>query len=300
MELRYRREAAVGLFLIAATLLFVLGLMWLRGKSLSRGEVVPVQFSDVVGLKVGDPVRTSGVLVGNVRSILLDRPGRVLVELELKHRQPPRSDARATVRSLDFFGARYIDYQPGAAAAPLAEGQALPGQIESGFGEMAQNLTNQGEQVLRNGEEVLRNANALVGPENNRQLRAALARAQALLDQMGGSVGTGTQAGVATLEELRHVFQRMDLLLADPAAQQSLGNVRDATANLAEVTSTLRHTTGVLDSLLVKVNSGRGTMGQLVNDTALLVELRRTNRHLDSLVTDFMAHPKKYINVHVF
>ncbi len=293
MELRYRREAAVGLFLIVATLVFVVGLMWLRGKSLSRGEVVQVQFTDVVGLKVGDPVRTSGVLVGAVKTIRLDRPGRVYVELELKHRQPPRSDASATVRSLDFFGARYIDYRPGVAAAPLPDDQALPGAIESGFGEMAQTLTNQGEQVLRN-------ANALVGPENNRQLRAALLRAQALLDQVGGSVGTGTQAGVATLQELRQVLQRMNLLLADPAAQQSIGNVRDATANLAEVTSTLRHTTGVLDSLLVKVNSGRGTMGQLVNDTALLTELRRTNRHLDSLVTDFMANPKKYINVHVF
>jgi hypothetical protein len=41
-------------------------------------------------------------------------------------------------------------------------------------------------------------------------------------------------------------------------------------------------------------------MGQMVNDTSFLTELRRTNRHLDSLLTDFMAHPKKYINVHIF
>ena len=31
-----------------------------------------------------------------------------------------------------------------------------------------------------------------------------------------------------------------------------------------------------------------------------IVELRRTNRHLDSLVTDFMANPRKYVNVRVF
>jgi hypothetical protein len=48
------------------------------------------------------------------------------------------------------------------------------------------------------------------------------------------------------------------------------------------------------------VNTGRGTLGQLVNDTTLLAELRRTNRHLDSLVTDFMANPRKYVNVSVF
>lgn len=293
MELRYRREAAVGAFLIIAALVFVFGLMWLRGQSLSRGEILDVQFADVVGLKVGDPVRTSGVLVGTVKSIQLDHPGRVVVQLELTHKQDPRSDAKATVRSLDFFGARYIDYQPGTAASALAAGQALPGELEPGFGEMAQNLSNQGREVLAN-------AGAIVGPQNNRELRATLARAQRLLDDLSGSVASGTREGVGALQALRQVLQRIDLLVSDPAAQQSLANVRSATANLAEVTETLRHTTRVMDSLLVKVNSGRGTMGQLVNDTMLIAELRRTNRHLDSLVTDFMANPKKYVNVHVF
>ena len=292
MELRYRREAAVGVFLIAATLIFVLGLMWLRGKSLSRGEVVDVLFTDVVGLKEGDPVRTSGVGVGTVKTIRLDRPGRVLVQLELTHRQEPRADASATVRSLDFFGARYIDYRPGT-AAPLAEGRAIPGTVEAVFGDMAQNLSDQGRRVLAN-------AATLVGPENNREIRAALVRAQQLLDQLSSATAGASHEGTGALTELWRVLQRMDLLLANPAAQQSVTNVRDATANLADVTATLRHTSTVMDSLLVKVNSGRGTMGQLLNDTSLLVELRRTNRHLDSLVTDFMANPKKYIDVHVF
>jgi phospholipid/cholesterol/gamma-HCH transport system substrate-binding protein len=293
VELRYRREAAVGAFLIVATIVFALGLMWLRGQSLRRGEVLAVVFTDVVGLKVGDPVRTSGVTVGTVESIRLERPGRVVVRLELTHKQDPRSDAKATVRSLDFFGARYVDYEPGVATAGLAAGQVLPGELEPGFGEMAQDLSARGREVLGN-------AAAMVGPENNRELRAALSRAQRLLDNMSGSVDRGTGEGVAALQSLRQVLQRIDLLLADPAAQQSLANVRATTANLTEVTETLRHSSRVMDSLLVKVNSGRGTVGQLVNDTTLLTELRRTNRHLDSLVTDFMANPKKYINVHVF
>ena len=292
MELRYRREATVGVFLIVATLVFVFGLMWLRGKSLTRGEAVDVVFADVVGLKEGDPVRTSGVAVGTVLSIRLDRPGRVVVRLELKHRQEPRSDAQATVRSLDFFGARYIDYRPGTAAL-RPEGQAIPGTIERDFSGMAQDLSDEGRRVLGN-------AATLVGPENNRELRATLARVQRLLDQLGADAASGTHEGIAVLTTLRQALQRMDLLLANPANQQALTNVRDATANLSEVSATLRHSSVVMDSLLVKVNSGRGTMGQLVNDTTLLVELRRTNRHLDSLVTDFMAHPKKYINVHVF
>jgi phospholipid/cholesterol/gamma-HCH transport system substrate-binding protein len=293
VELRYRREATVGAFLIVAALVFAFGLMWLRGLRLSRGDTVDVVFADVVGLKVGDPIRTSGVAVGTVKSILLDRPGRVVVRLELTHKQEPRSDAKATVRSLDLFGARYIDFQPGTAAQALPAGRPLPGELESGFSEMAQGLATQGSAVLTN-------AAAIVGPENNRELRATVARAQRLLDELRGSVASGTREGVSTLQELRQTLQRIDLLVSDPAARQSLANVQSATANLAEISETLRHTTRAMDSIMAKVNSGRGTMGQLVNDTTLMAELRRTNGHLDSLLTDFMAHPKKYISLHVF
>ena len=116
MELRYRREAVVGVFIIVAAAVFVLGMIWLRGKSLTSGERVEIVFSDVSGLKVGDPVRTSGVTVGQVQDIQLVSPGKVHVYLELTAAKAPRADARAVVRALDFFGARYVDYDPGIAA----------------------------------------------------------------------------------------------------------------------------------------------------------------------------------------
>ena len=68
MELRYRREAAVGLFLIAATLVFVFGMMWLRGQSLRRGEVLDVVFGDVMDGLIEDlqkELRATSVVVSH-------------------------------------------------------------------------------------------------------------------------------------------------------------------------------------------------------------------------------------------
>lgn len=293
MELQYRREATVGAFLIVAAAVFVFGLMWLRGQSLSRGEMLDVVFSDVAGLKEGDPIRTSGVHVGTVKSIRLQEPGQVLVRLELQHRQEPRADARVVVRALDFFGARYVDYRPGSADHGLAEGQLLIGEKESDLADMAQDLSGQGRRALENAAEFM-------GPENTRELRATLTRAQRLLEQLGGASQGPSREATAALTSLRQLLQRMDLLVANAANQQTVSNVRDATAHLAEVTATMRHTSQVMDSLLVKINSGQGALGQLVNDSTFLVELRATNRHLDSLITDFMANPRKYVNVSVF
>jgi len=293
VELRYRREATVGVFLIVAAVVFVAGMMWLRGKALRRGEILSAVFTDVAGLKVGDPVRTSGVAIGTVDRIDLERPGHVVVRLELRRHQSPRTDARAVIRALDFFGARYVDYEPGAAASPLPADSAIVGEREADLAELAQDLSGQGSRTLAGAAE-------LVGPETTRDLRATLRQAQALLEDLHASSRQPTRELTGALQNLRQVLQRLDLLAGDAANQQTLANLREMSANLVAVTTTMRSATVTMDTLLAKVNSGRGSFGQLVNDTTFLAELRRTNRHLDSLVTDFMANPRKYVNVSVF
>ena len=63
MDMRYGREAIVGALVIAAIVIFVLGTMWLSGRSLGNRHLVRVQFSHVSGLKRASPVTISGVMV---------------------------------------------------------------------------------------------------------------------------------------------------------------------------------------------------------------------------------------------
>jgi phospholipid/cholesterol/gamma-HCH transport system substrate-binding protein len=293
MELRYRREAAVGLLIIVATAVFVLGMIWLRGKSLRSGELVDIVFTDVSGLKVGDPVRTSGVVVGQVKDIHLAAPGTVHVRVELTAGQAPRKDARATVRALDFFGAQYLDYEPGTAPAPLAAGQQVRGDKEPDITALAHGLSGRGQEVLAN-------AAAFVGPENARELRELLSEARAAVGQLGTATQTGSEEAGAALLDLRKVLQRLDLLLGNDATTQTLQGMRDASRNLAQVTATLERTTVSLDSILTKINTGRGSIGRMVNDTTLVTDLHAASVALTELLTDLKANPSKYIHVRVF
>lgn len=293
MELRYRREALVGVFIIVATAIFVVGMIWLRGRSFSSGKQVQIIFSDVSGLKVGDPVRTSGVTVGQVRDIRLESPGRVDVLLELSAAPTPRADARATVRSLDFFGAQYVDYQPGVATASLPTGQEIRGQKEQDITGLAQGLSGQGQEVLAN-------AAAFVGPENARELRGLLVEARSAVSQLGSATEAGSREATGALMDLRKVLQRLDLLLGNDAAAQTLEGMRDASRNLAQVTATLQKTSVALDSIMVKINSGRGSVGRMVNDTTLVTDLHAASTALTELLTDLKANPSKYIHVRVF
>jgi phospholipid/cholesterol/gamma-HCH transport system substrate-binding protein len=285
MELRYRREATVGALIVAGAALFVFLMMWLQGRRWTEGQLVTVIFSDVAGLKVGDPVRTSGVHVGQVQRIRLLGPGRVDVQFDVAGGPEPRADASATIRAMDVFGARYIEYSPGRAAEPLPPGTELTGARLPDMAEMAGELGDRGNRLLDETATL------------TRDVRAALGEVRELLRTLNAGSAGASERLAASLEELRHVLQRTDLLLAQsaPAVDRTLQSAQRAAANSDTLAAALVRTTAQIDSLLAKVNAGRGLAGALVNDTTLVPELRATNTALHELLVDLKANPSRYI-----
>ena len=78
---------------------------------------------------------------------------------------------------------------------------------------------------------------------------------------------------------------------------QSAQSAREAARNAEVISRNLLSTTAALDSLVTRVNSGRGALGQLVNDTSLVNELRATNTALRELLVDIKADPGRYIRL---
>jgi phospholipid/cholesterol/gamma-HCH transport system substrate-binding protein len=294
MELRYKREVAVGLMLVMGAAAFTFLMMWLRGKSFAKAVIVPVTFEDVAGLKEGDPVRTSGVRVGNVDQIVLESPGHVRVYLELRKGQPPREDATAKILSSDLFGARYVEYSPGVAARALARDSALSGHRMQDMSEMAEVLARKSNALLDTAT-----ATAVVV---SRELRATLQNTQTLLGTLNRGASASSDQLVGALEDLRQSLQRVNLLLAQngPAASEAVHNLRNATMHADSLTRTLAHATAQFDSILVKVNSGSGPAAAVLNDSTVVRELRSTNEALRALLTDFRENPGRYIRLRLF
>jgi phospholipid/cholesterol/gamma-HCH transport system substrate-binding protein len=55
-----------------------------------------------------------------------------------------------------------------------------------------------------------------------------------------------------------------------------------------------------LKDALNKVNSPNGTLGLLLNDKKLYLNLESTTRSLNILLDDLRMHPKRYVNISVF
>jgi virulence factor Mce-like protein len=98
-----------------------------------EGYRLKAEFQDAVQLAQQSDVRISGVSVGKVVSVSLDRhTGLTKAVIQIDSKYAPRpADTRAILRQKSLLGETYVELSPGTSSAPkLADGATLPlGQI---------------------------------------------------------------------------------------------------------------------------------------------------------------------------
>lgn len=298
MDLTYKQEVGVGALVLAGLVLFVAALFWFSGRSIGhKGVYANVVFANVAGLKQGDPVVTSGVKVGRVSKVSLERVGRVVVTLELsgEPRIRPRTSATATVSSLDFFGNKVIDYSPGNEAdQPLPATSMITGT-------KSQDLADVASGVATRANELLGNATGLVSDQLVTDIHNTLIATQrGMVALTEATKGPLVEQSTRTLASVNAVMARLDTLLGNANVRTTGLRVDTLTANLQKLTGQLAQSTETLNQLMTKINRGEGTLGKLASDTVLYGDIHKTLDALTALLNDLRERPGRYLTVKVF
>ena len=296
MDITYKQEVRVGLLVLVGFLVFTGFMFWLTGRSLvSKTIPVRVVFKNVSGLKEGDPVRVSGVKKGRVGPVRLQRVGHVGVTLQLDPEVRPHKDARATVASADFLGAKYVDYDPGASDTMLAANETIQGLTEEQFADVAQG-------AAKSAQELIANVNKGLNPgQLASDIHATLMATQRGMNALTQATnGPAVQQTQAALHALERVMARFDTLLGNANVVNSGKRLDSLSVNMNQLTSRLADATGSLKTLLDKMERGEGTMGKFATDTMLYKNLNATLKSLSELLTDLKERPGRYLTVKVF
>jgi phospholipid/cholesterol/gamma-HCH transport system substrate-binding protein len=300
MDLRMR-EVTVGTIVIAAIVVFILGTMWLSGRSVSSDNLIRMQFANVSGLKRASPIRVSGVSVGKVERIEFQDVGKVLVVGSLPPKIKPKVDAGATIVSITLVGDYAVDLDPGRAGELLPPGRVILGSQEVGLSGRAMGLSDRADSVLIG-------AQAIVNQKTADQLYATMTALQATLKaatkvmEMYGDPKRGPSAELAqTMASLRRLTDRFDSTLANPALARTLGRADTLTANLAAMTRQLTSTGARLDTLLADVSHGRGTIGKFATDSGFYYDMRELSQSMKKVLDELQKHPGKIpVTVKIF
>ena len=296
MDVTYKREVTVGALVLVGFVVFTGFMFWLTGRSIvSKAIPVNVVFKNISGLKEGDPVRVSGVKKGRVGQVRLERVGHVTVTLSLDPEVRPHKDARATVASADFLGAKYIDYDPGLSDTLLPQGAMIQGVTEEQFADVAQGAAKSAQELIANVNKGLNPGQLATDIHNT--LVATQRGMEALTKATNGPAIQQTQATLASLER---VMSHLDTLLGAANPAQTGKRLDTLSTNLTQLTGRLADATGSLRGLLDKMDKGEGTLGKIATDTMLYKNLNATLKSLSELLTDLKERPGRYLTVKVF
>jgi phospholipid/cholesterol/gamma-HCH transport system substrate-binding protein len=303
MDLSYKREVTVGSLVILSVVLFVVGTSWLSGRSITadEDEFWKIQFQTAGNLKASSVVRISGVSVGKVERIKLVDVGKVLVMVTLPDNIVPRVDATAEIMAVGFVGDAAIEFNPGKAPQRLTRDRVIIGSQAGGLTDLAESLGKRADSVLIGAQQIMNERTADEIQATLTALQGTLKAAERTMRVYGDAENGPTGQITKTLASLERLTNRFDSTLGSPTLARTLGRADTLTGNLATMTAQLTSTGARLDTVLLNMNQGRGTMGKFATDTGLYTDLRQVSQSLKALLDDLKAHPGKIpVTVEIF
>ncbi len=293
--MKTRDEVLVGLVITVAVIVTVLGSLWLARGGLSKGYPLYAKFPWGAGLKQGQPVLLVGVNVGYVDQVDLHQDGILVTTLRIQNHYKVPVTSKAAVIPNGIFGDQAVALTPSRPEPrSFNEGDTIPiGASTPGISE----LTTKADSVMRSVNAVTSALeHEMVAAGGIRDLRSTITATNRLVIDFAAIAAEQSRQLSATMTSLRRATGAIDPAKVDSTVK----NFRTASANLAEISGQLKETSGKLDMLLAKVDSGPGSVAKLINDPGAYNDVRAVLQRMDSLLADIKKNPKRYINVKVF
>ena len=203
-------------------------------------------------------------------------------------------DAKVTIKSLDFLGAKYVAYSPGRSDTPWPDGEVLVGTSGSDIAEAAAGLTDDAAEVLIGAQRMLSEQMA----EDVHLMLQASRQALDVVARVGdGPLVTSAQSSFRAIES---VALRVDSTLANPGLTESLNQLDELTENVNEMAEGLAGATMALSTMLPQMADTSGSLGKLMTQDTIHDDLHELIVSLTKLLEDIRERPGRYTFVSVF
>jgi phospholipid/cholesterol/gamma-HCH transport system substrate-binding protein len=325
----------VGLSMLGGIALVVAGVLWTKESSIGREAVhVSARFIDVGSVRIGTPVVVRGMRSGKVDQMQLE-DGFVVVRMALApdvqlpaqpvvllNESSLFGEWQATITGRDAVGrdeeiqrqlretAKDSKVLPGASLPDIAKLTAVAGRIAGDVASVTERVDvafdTEAAKELR------------LSIRNFSSLSATLAKTvreqSANLNRTSASVEGGVDALSRAATVLRDVSLRIDSATSKEQVQTLVSDAAEAARQLKAATQQLNamaeqvsRSQARVDAFLIasesiatRVNSGRGTLGMLVNDPAFYRNSDSLVMELRALVADVRKNPRRYVNLRIF
>ena len=315
--MKIRKDIKVGVVFVVATAILIWGLMFLKGLELLKpSRTFYAVYDQVNGLVAANPISIKGLKVGQVKKLYFDvkNPKNIIVELYILGDYPIAKNSSARIFSSSLLGSPEVEIIPGNSKEMAKNGDTLISLTEETLGQevnkqllplkiKAENLISSIDTVATIIQQVLNKNtrdNLVEAIEHVKQTLSNIAHTTQNLDTLMILQRSNLSKIITNVESISSNLQQSNGKITN--ILNNFSNLSDslAKARIPYTISQVNKAIGDLDAVLLKINKGEGSVGQLLNNEQLYKEVEKAARDLNLLLEDIRKNPSKYVKVSVF
>lgn len=290
------KEIQVALVAIVGIVILFFGLQFLKGLSIfSTNDTYYAAFEDVTGLSASSPVMADGYQVGVVREINFDysRNKATVIAMDIDKNMRIPKGTTCELASDMLGNVKIVLLQANNPVERVAIGDTIQGVMQDGAITKFTALLPTIEKMVPKIDSILTSLNTLLADP-------AIANSLHNIEGITSNLNTTSRDLNVLMASVNKrapgILDKADATMTNAQQVSSKLNDIDVASTMAKVDATLAN----VEQLTKTLNSKDGTLGLLMHDPSLYLNLNNTMQSADSLLIDLRQHPKRYVHFSLF
>ncbi|MFO7830001.1 MAG: MlaD family protein [Bacteroidales bacterium] len=299
-------ETKIGIAVVITIAFFIWGYNFLKGKNiLIKSNHYYAVYNHIDGLEEASPVYLSGYKIGVVESIKFHKKNKdqIVVRFSVNKETKVPQNSSAIIYPATLIAGKAIKIDFSESDQFHRSGDTINGILEkdlmSSISDELIPVKDKIENLVVSMDSVL----AIFDDSRRKNLKDALDNIHQITDDLGGLVESEKVRLANILVNVESISSNLK------NNNEQITNILDNFSNISDslqqsnIKATILNANKTLaefSKISTKINQGEGTIGMLVNNDSLYVNLNNLAADLDSLVIDLNENPNRYVHFSLF
>ncbi len=309
--MKISNETKVGALTSIAIAILFIGYSFLKGNNVFSSEnTFYTEYDNVDGLAVSKPVLVSGFQIGRVSKLTLQPNGKIRTEFKIKNEYDIPSNTVARIVSADLLGSKAIVFELGNSTTMARNGDPLLSDVQANLMEKVEPLQKKIENLVVKLDSVLSGVNSVLDENFQRDFKSSVHSISVSLKNLEKITGDVDGLMGAEKNRLSNILSNMESITMNfknnnEKINSILANLDNLSDDLSktEIKATVDNANQAMKDVMEitnKINTGDGSLSQLIHDEKLYNNLTNASENLDQLVKDLKENPGKYLKISIF
>ncbi len=303
--MKISNETKVGILATVAIVLLFIGYSFLKGNDVfSSDNTYYTTYEAVDGLTPSKPVLVNGYQIGRVSKMILLPDGKIKTEFKIHSHYDVPKNTIARISSTDLLGSKAIVFEMGNSKELAKDGDFLASGVQPNIMDKVEPIQKRIETITIKLDSTLSVVNNVLDKQFQDDFKRSIHSISTSLKNVEG-ITKDVEKGrlnriMANLESITSNFSQNGEKIN--AIMSNLNNITDKAARL-DFEHTMNKVNAAVNDfqeITGKINSGKGSIGLLLNDEALYNNLNNASKEMDNLMKDVKEKPGKYIKLSIF